>query len=135
MADRHDGMDHGTASAHSNPEIAAELTHARSDAADANPRLERRASLLRHAANAAAIVGNYQVQPTGEASQVHGDVRGRCVTMDVGQRFLNDAKERSLQAEWQPIDLRARPELDGEPRAIGIPVDVLADGRAQSIGV
>src|SRR6476660_9073787 len=55
--------------------------------------------------------------------------------MDVSQRFLNNAKERPLQSERQLIDLRARPELDGEPRAIGIPVDVLADGRAQSIGV
>ena len=128
-------MDPGTAGSGPNFEIAAKLTRTRSDSIDANSRPEGRSLLVRYVCCAAAIVSDDQMQPAGDASQVDGDVRCRRVTMDVGQCFLNDAKERPLHWERQLIDLRARPELDGKPRAIGIPVDVLADGRAQSIGM
>ena len=37
------------------------------------------------------------------------------MTMDVGQRFLNNAQERPLHFERQLVDLRARPKFDGEP--------------------
>ena len=40
-------MDRGAARARSNPQIAAELTHARSDAADANAWPERGMVLMR----------------------------------------------------------------------------------------
>ena len=106
MADRDYGMDRGAVRAHSNFDFAAELPHAGSDAADAN---SRRSLPLRHAVHAVAIVGDYEMQPTGDPSQVDGDVRCGGMAMDVGQRLLNYAKERPLQSERQLVDLRARP--------------------------
>ena len=71
MADGHDGMDRGTARAHSNPQIAPELTHARSDPSDTDPGPERPTLLvLRRAADVATIVGDDQMQAPGDASQV-----------------------------------------------------------------
>ena len=96
--------------AHSNFDFAAELPHAGSDATDTN---SRRSFPLRHALHAAAIVGDYEMQSTGDPSQVDGDVRRGRMAMDVGQSLLNYAKERPLHSERQLVDFRARPELDG----------------------
>src|SRR5215813_2523676 len=58
-------------------------------------------------------------------------MRRRCVTMDVGQRLLNDTEEHPLYSEGQILRLGVRPEPDGKLRAISVAVDILADGRVQ----
>ena len=122
-------MDSGTGRCGLDSEIAAKLARARSDAIDANPRTERRPLLhtFLHAC-AVSVVSDDHVQPTGDPSQIDGDAGCRGVAMDVGQSFLNNAKERPLHVERQLVDVRARPKLDAEPRALGIPVDVSTDG-------
>jgi NAD(P)-dependent dehydrogenase (short-subunit alcohol dehydrogenase family) len=59
------------------------------------------------------------MQAAGDPSQVHGYTGCGCVTLDVGNCFLNNAKERTLHSERQLVGLRVQPELDGEPRASG----------------
>ena len=55
-------------------EIAAKLPHAGSNSKDAHPWLERCVSLLlRHAFEAASIVGDCQMQPAGDLPHVDGD--------------------------------------------------------------
>ena len=75
-----------------------------------------------------AIVSDDQMQPTGDPSQVDGDMRCGRVTLDIGHRLLGDAKERPLHLERQRVDYRARSELDGEPCPVAIPVQVLSEG-------
>ena len=109
-------MNPGTIRSGLDCEIAAKLACSRSDAIDANPWTERR-PLLHTSLHACAVsvVSDNQVQPTGDPSQIDGDAGCRGVAMDVGQRFLNNAKERPLHVQRQRIDVRTRPQLDGEP--------------------
>jgi hypothetical protein len=110
-------MDPGPVCSGSNPEIAAELTRPRGYPADADARAERRALLPigSRIRSAASVVGDYQMQAACNPPQVDGGMcRGR-VPMHIGERFLNDAEERSLHSEWQPVDHRARLERDVQP--------------------
>ena len=84
-------MQAGTAGSGSNPKIAAEPSRARSYSKEANSRVQLTA-LLNLGSDAMPIVADHQVQLTGDAPQFDADMGCRCVTMDVGQRFLNNAK-------------------------------------------
>ena len=125
-------MQAGAARAGSNPKIAAKPSRSRSYSKETNSRVQR-AALLTLRSDAVTIVADHQVQLTGDAPQFDADMRCKSVTMDVGQRFLNNAKKRSLHFQRQLVELRVRPELDGEPSVLDISVKVLADGQAQSI--
>ena len=84
-------MQAGAVSSGSNPKIAAKPSRSRSYSKEANSRV-RRAALLNLRSDAVTIVADHQVQLTGDPPQFDADMRCKCVTMDVGQRFLNNAK-------------------------------------------
>ena len=105
-------MESGTGRSRLHYEFAAKLTRSRSDSIDPNPR--PKGWLPLHAFQPPTIVNDYHVQPIGNPSQVNGDARCTRVTMDVGQGFLNNTKERPLHVERQLVDVRARSKLDGE---------------------
>jgi hypothetical protein len=56
--------------------------------------------------NATTIIANDQVHLTTNDTAPNKCLRSFSVAMDVGQRFLSNAKERPLHLEWQLIQLR-----------------------------